>query len=83
MKDWTHASFEYLVDLCWHTNDHIGENFKATSGLISNQIDEFCDTQQGTDGFGKWLNETQTELYEHYKCNTNYSKCTKHEIALR
>jgi hypothetical protein len=43
---------------------------------------EFCDTA-GTVGFGQWLEASELALHSHYNCSKNFTRCTKHEIAVK
>ena len=43
---------------------------------------EFCD-EAGTIGFGEYLEEAEVKLYNHYNCSTNFTKCTKHNFAVK
>ena len=80
--NWDIASFEFLVDTCWNIYDPPVDEFRDSVNVSLYKIMEFCD-EAGTVGFGEYLEEAEVKLYNHYNCSTNFTKCTKHNFAVK
>ena len=84
LATWNISSFEYLIDICWHPYDQASLDFMIAANLTDlGQLLELCSYGQDSQGFALWLNQTEQVFYGHYNCSANFSKCTKHEIALK